>query len=40
MEVFGISLTFVNDEINCRICCSSIGIGIGDGNSIRVWLAF
>ena len=42
MEVFvtGISHTFVNHKINCSICCSCIGICIGDGNSIWIWLGY
>ena len=34
MDVFvtGILHTFGNDIINCRMCCSSIGIGIRKEN--------
>ena len=40
MEVFvtGILHTLGNDNINCRKCCNSVEIGIGNGNNISYGL--
>ena len=42
MEVFvtGILFNFGNDNINCRMCFSSIGIVIGNGNIVWVCLGY
>ena len=38
--VTGILYNFGNDTINYRMYFSSIGIEIGDGNIIKVWLGY